>query len=179
EDVFSRLTGKSFLAGVEATRITPSWERADVVRLFEIRHIVCHEMASSYAVDRGEISRCFNGCVAFLRASSRYLEAVLYPEPMMTQAEMNEVSATELARVNGQLQSTIAAVRSVIAPQRHPTFDEAQSKWHAFSLAWVGFEADDFLGGTMWPMMHGVVAAEVSLDRISQLKRYAAKYEER
>lgn len=39
---------------------------ADVARTFELRHIICHEIASAYEIKLEEVARCFESCVAFL-----------------------------------------------------------------------------------------------------------------
>ncbi|HUG37504.1 MAG TPA: hypothetical protein VML54_11170, partial [Candidatus Limnocylindrales bacterium] len=56
--------------GKPATPMLRDPERvfADVARTFELRHIVCHELASSYVIEYDEVSRCFESCVQLLRA---------------------------------------------------------------------------------------------------------------
>jgi hypothetical protein len=71
------LTGTDFKSAVEeelARQAHPerdgtlalSWVCQFVVRTFELRHIFCHELATSYPVRIREIDSCFRATFAFL-----------------------------------------------------------------------------------------------------------------
>jgi hypothetical protein len=101
ESALSSLLSKSFLQGLRTT--TDRWAQevegepaapilehpdavfADVARTFELRHIICHELASRYEIQPGEIARCFESCVLFLRAADEYISETLHPGAPLTQ----------------------------------------------------------------------------------------------
>lgn len=60
-----------------------------VSRTFELRHIICHELASGFMFDLAEIEECFLGTVLFLKATDELLNEILHPGAPLTQTEMN------------------------------------------------------------------------------------------
>jgi len=82
------LTGTDFKAGVEEElarqahregdgTMELSWVSQFVVRTFELRHIFCHELATSYPVSIAEIDSCFRATFAFLFCSEVYVQKLL------------------------------------------------------------------------------------------------------
>jgi len=59
--------------------IEASWVPQFVVRTFELRHIFCHELATTFAVRLEEIDRCFRATFAFLYCSEGYVQTLLRP----------------------------------------------------------------------------------------------------
>jgi hypothetical protein len=95
ESALSTLIGKKYLEELRATTnrwlheivgdpITPILANPDevyanVARTFELRHIICHELASAYEIETDEVARCFESCVASLRASDECISETLHP----------------------------------------------------------------------------------------------------
>jgi hypothetical protein len=87
ENVLSNLLGFGFLQTLRST--TDRWAHevrgeppkpilsnpdevfANVARTFELRHIICHEIASAYEIDTDEVGRCFESCVSFFTFGGR------------------------------------------------------------------------------------------------------------
>jgi hypothetical protein len=55
----------------------PSWVSQFVVRTFELRHIFCHELATSYPVRIEEIDSCFRATFAFLFCTEACVQKLL------------------------------------------------------------------------------------------------------
>ena len=82
------LTGNDFKSAVEDELArqagrkrggTPelSWVSQFVVRTFDLRHIFCHELATSYPVRIQEIDSCFRATFAFLYCTEVYVQKLL------------------------------------------------------------------------------------------------------
>ena len=54
-----------------------SWVPQFVVRTFELRHIFCHELATSFTVRIEEIDRCLRATFAFLYCTEGYVQTLL------------------------------------------------------------------------------------------------------
>jgi len=57
---------------------------SDVATAFELRHIICHELASAHEVEYEQVARCLEGCVAFLRAADELISETLHPGAPLT-----------------------------------------------------------------------------------------------
>jgi hypothetical protein len=86
ESSMSSLLGTSFLDRMRT--ITDRWDHevlgapakliladpdsvfAAVAKTFELRHIICHEIASAHEIQYPEVAHCFESCVSFLRGST-------------------------------------------------------------------------------------------------------------
>lgn len=119
EAALSSLLGKSFLQELRTT--TDRWAHevkgepatpilaqpdvvfADVARTFELRHIICHEIASAYEIELEEVARCFESCVAFLRAADECISETIRPGAPLTQPAMNIAAGKALTEKQERL----------------------------------------------------------------------------
>jgi uncharacterized protein YecT (DUF1311 family) len=193
EGALSSLLGKSFLQELRTT--TDRWSHevkgepiapilakpdevyANVARTFELRHIICHELASGYQIEADEVARCFESCVAFLRASDECISDTLHPGAPLTQTDMNIASGKSLDEATSRLAALCELERTRIDPERHIAFDDAQAKWQAYCDAWARFDADDFAGGSIWPTIYGGAVTAITEQRITELSEYRKRNE--
>ena len=81
------LTGGDFMAGVQQEfdsrmhrskeQTNASWVPKFVIRCFELRHIFCHELATSFTPHMDEIDRCLRGMFNFLYCSESYVQSLI------------------------------------------------------------------------------------------------------
>jgi hypothetical protein len=81
------LTGGDLMAAVchelenaTAQIVEISWVPKFVVRTFELRHIFCHELATSFSIQAEEINRCVTATLGFLYCSEGYVQGLLGEE---------------------------------------------------------------------------------------------------
>jgi len=188
EGVLSNLLGESFLQKLRTT--TDRWsheirglplkailEKPDeiyinVARTFELRHIICHELATAYPIDPDEIANCFESCVRFLRASDECISETLHPGAPLTQSEMNNISGQRWSEAKSQMVELVGEIRRKLRPERIPAFDESQAKWESFCDSWSKFDADECAGGTIWPTLFNSNRTKMTEDRIAELSNY-------
>lgn len=181
ETALSGLLGKGFLDSLRTT--TDRWAHgvmdkpavpilsepdevfADVARTFELRHIICHEIASAYEIKSDEVGRCFESCVTFLRAADEFISETIHPGAPLTQTDMNIAAGKSLSEKREQLAIAVEALRSRLDEIELAAFDESQAKWQLYCDAWADFVAGERAsGGTIWPVIYAS-AAEAVVDR--------------
>ncbi len=189
EAALSSLLGKSFLQELRTT--TDRWAHevkgepatpilaepdvvfVDVARTFELRHIICHEIASAYEIESEKVGRCFESCVSFLRAADECISETIRPGAPLTQTAMNIAAGKALTEKQERLAEVVTELKSRLDADELVAFDESQAKWQLYCDAWANFVAGERAGGgTIWPLIFAG-AAEATVDRrIEELGLY-------
>lgn len=188
EAVLSCLLGTGFLQALRTTPdrfaheimgepVTPILTKpdevfADVARTFELRHIICHEIASAYEIKPEEVARCFESSVAFLRAADQCILEARHPGAPLTQTSMNITAEKSLSERQEQLAEVVSALRSRLNAVELNAFDESQVKWQFYCEAWANFVAGErATGGTIWPVVYASTAEAVVKRRIEEVRK--------
>lgn len=186
EGSLSSLIGKSFLQALRVT--TDRWAHeirgepntpilskpdevfSDVARTFELRHIICHEIASAYEIDSEEVARCFESCVTFLRASDEFISETIHPGAPLTQTDMNIAACESLAERQQQLADAIVALKLRLDSEELAAFDKAHENWQTYCDAWANFVAGERANcGTIWPVIYAGAAEAVVKQRLEEV----------
>jgi uncharacterized protein YecT (DUF1311 family) len=155
----------------------PDLVYSKVSRAFELRHIICHEIASAYPVTIEDVSQCVEGTVLFLRASDELISEHRHPGSPLTQTDMNIDAGQALSAARKRLAELIESERAQYSGERLEIFDDAQTKWTAYCEAWSKFEADECAGGTIWPMLFAGAAESLTNQRIEEVESYRKRRE--
>ncbi|MDH3062310.1 lysozyme inhibitor LprI family protein [Achromobacter insolitus] len=151
----------------------PNQVYADVRRTFELRHIICHEIASAYEIDVEEIGRCFQSCVSFLKAADEFVSETLHPGAPLTQTDMNIAAADSYHETEARLRQVSDDLRARLTPEEAEAFDESQARWSEYSEAWISFVAgprED--GGSIWPLVVASAAEDLAKQRTAQVEAW-------
>lgn len=189
ETALSNILGSGFLKSLETTTdrwaheikgeeaipilANPNGVFADVARTFQLRHIICHEIASAYEIKFDEVARCFESCVAFLKASDEFISETLYPGAPLTQTDMNIAAGDALNDKHAELKVAAEKLLSRLDEAESAAFNDSQEKWQQYCDAWAGFVAGDREGGgTIWPMIFAGAAKETVEMRIQEIRGF-------
>jgi hypothetical protein len=188
EAVLSGLLGKGFLDSLRGTTdrwaheikgepvtpilLNPDEVFADVTRTFELRHIICHEIASAYEIGPEEIAHCFESCVAFLQAADELISETLHPGAPLTQTDMNIAAGKSLDESQEQLAAAIEELRLRLGVDERAAFDECQMKWQLYCDGWADFTAGQHEGGTIWPVIYAGAAKAVVDRRLDEIRGF-------
>lgn len=146
---------------------------AGVARTFELRHIICHEIASAYEIESDEVARCLESCVAFLRAADEFISETLHPGAPLTQTDMNIAAGKSLNEKREGLAEAVATTKKRLDAVELMAFDESQVKWEAYCEAWVSFVAGERANsGTIWPLIYAGEAEAVVIRRLDEVKSW-------
>jgi hypothetical protein len=189
ESALSSLLGASFLHALRTT--TDRWAHevlgqpsapilskpdevfANVTRTFELRHIICHEIASAYEIEPDEVARCLESCVAFLKAADEFISETIQPGAPLTQTDMNIAAGESLDEKRKRLAEIVATTRRRLDAEELIAFDESQTKWEAYCDAWVKFVAGESANsGTIWPLIYAGEAEAVVSRRLDEVKSW-------
>lgn len=166
--------------GEPATPIlsNPDQTFTDVSRTFELRHVICHEIASAYLIDFAEIERCFESCVSFLRASDECISETLHPGSPLTQTDINLVAAASLRKAEVKLESLIKTLAN------HKNIDEeteilkVHSNWKKWCESLTMLRVGDRKNsGTIWSLQYASVKQSIVERWISELEEYRDRNE--
>lgn len=189
ESALSSLLGAGFLQALRSTTdrwaqevrgeprapilLKPDQVFADVARTFELRHIICHEIASAYEIESDEVARCFESCVAFLRAAAEFISETIHPGAPLTQTDMNIAAGKSLDEKRTSLAEAMATTRARLNAKELVVFDESQAKWEAYCEAWVSFVAgDQENSGTIWLSIYAGEAEALVTRRLAEVRSW-------
>ncbi|EZP45590.1 lysozyme inhibitor LprI family protein [Delftia sp. RIT313] len=189
DSTLTSLLGTKFLKKLEAT--TDRWAHevrgeparpmltdpgvvfSNVSRTFDLRHVICHEIASAYEIDTAEIEACFESCVAFLRVADECVSETLHPGSPLTQTDMNIAAADGLCDAEARLSAVVAKLTSSPSDEANKAINQVNLKWHDFAEAWVAARVGDrSQGGTMWPMLYAGLKQSLVEKWIVELEEY-------
>lgn len=88
-----------------------------------------------------------------------------------TQAEMNECAGRTFQAQDSILNSVYPRVIAELDSARAPLLREAQRQWIRLRDADCAWDAAEFQGGSMYPMVHAFCMAHVTRERVAVLRR--------
>ncbi len=87
----------------------------------------------------------------------------------LTQTDMN-IRANEAAhRADEKLKRLIAELETFMGPEEIAALREAQSAWENYRQKHVEFSGEQYRGGSIRPMIHGISYESVTINRIVEL----------
>lgn len=189
EAVLSSLLGKGFLDSLRTTKdrwahevmgepdlpilSEPDQVFSDVARTFELRHIICHEIASAYEINSDEVGRCFESCVTFLKAANEFISETMQPGAPLTQTAMNIAAEQSLNEKQEQLGKVLEALRSRLSETEITALNESQANWQLYCDTWASFVAGERIGGgTIWPLIYDSAAEALVEQRLDEVKGF-------
>jgi uncharacterized protein YecT (DUF1311 family) len=155
-----------------------------LVRLFEVRHILCHEAPRKKVYDPGEIDRFLDGAIRFTKTMEGVLAFEKFGRVPMTQAAMNAAAHDDLQKVEhemGRLFSEVAArvkaFDTTLAARKdgtnedkwHVLLEDEQAKWLSYRNARCEFDTYLSRGGTIRPVLWAGEANRLTKLRIADL----------
>jgi hypothetical protein len=164
-----------------------------LTRLFEVRHILCHEMPSNSIYDELEIDDFLNAAIEFSQALEEVLSFEKFGDLPRDQTSMTIAAGVRLKEKEAELDVVLSDVR--LRLEHDPgvillssddgkvqelgarqsvelgLFMESQEKWLAYRKAFCDF-AYGSKEGTVWPMLWGQKAAEMTEVRTAELKSW-------
>lgn len=151
----------------------PNQVYSDVVRTFELRHIICHEVASAYKIEYSEIERCLKSCLVFLKASDALVSDAIHPGYPLTQTDMNIAAGQSLFLSQGELASAIEKTKARLGAKELAAFDFSQKEWESYSDAWVAFDVGDRAdSGTIWPLLYARAKEAMVRRRLEEVSNW-------
>lgn len=157
---------------VESFQINHNVILTDLKRLYELRHIFCHEFGSSEITNVDEIYKVFCNSIIFFVVSEWYLQNELYPNSPETSAEMIQ-KANELFEIsNNDLNEVIKNIKENSEQNEKIKFENFMKKWEQYRDDYSDYQSSLYEFGTMQPLIYITEKSEITDD----LKRNLLKH---
>lgn len=151
----------------------------NISQTFEFRHIFAHETATNIQISLEKIQDLLQSCVSFLNSSSDYINDLIYPNAPLTQTEMNIYSAKQYEEISAKLNELHDKFDQTLDEEvRKKEYKAVHEAWQTFMKLQANFEANEYKGGTIMPLIYATTAKAITEERIKYLEnliRYADK----
>ncbi len=156
-----------------------------LTELFEVRHVLCHELLSKPVYVEDTIDEFLDHAIQFTKALEEVLTFEQFGLMPLTQTDMNIQARDDLLKAEEQMSAILAQLRSHVTENDHAAdlplpgkwedtwascLDDAQTKWHSYRNAQCEFETYLNRGGTIRSMIWGKTAEKLTKDRIAELQ---------
>lgn len=144
---------------------------AGVKEAFRLRHILAHELATAYPIDRATIEDAFNAVSRFIYATDEMVNQLLYPDEQGAQADLTQAAARRFNAADEELQAVVRQIENELSGKELDSFRDVQSAWAkvrqdtAELHAWIIAE-----GGTLGHQMYYGMMAAMTRNRVEELR---------
>ena len=143
----------------------------DIKRVYELRHIFCHEFAPDIKVEKQEISRCFINSRIFLNHADDYIAQLLYPNFPETQLDMNIHANQEFEKLDLELNSLVSKIKKSAKDDKYlQLFEHSIVLWKEYRTTIAELAALENIGGSIYPMVYAESLTDTTEDKIAMLK---------
>jgi uncharacterized protein YecT (DUF1311 family) len=145
-------------------------------RIFEVRHIVTHEIPRERPYVLEEIAEFFTSTRDFLSATDWILIGETKGDVPRTQMAMNLSAGEDLDLVTREMQEALAEVRArgEIEEKR---LAASQTAWEVYADTEATLHASLVEGGSMYPLIWAASKAEVTRERLNRLRWWLEREE--
>lgn len=162
-----------------------------LTRLFEVRHILVHELPTSAVYDKDEIDQFFAAALRFSKALEQVLTTEKFGMVPLTQTDMNIAAGESLRRAEEELDRLVSDIRRRVGETDQTlsesnrtgewleSFNDAQQKWLSYRNAHCEFQTFLNKGGTIRPLLWATEAERLTTARIADLQAWLEQDAER
>jgi hypothetical protein len=143
----------------------------DIKRIFILRHIFAHEIRNDVFVEKEEIEDFFYSVKVFLETSISYCYDLIYPNAPLTQFDMNKESAEKLNSILEELENIETNYCNLLSDERKKEFKDLKVIWEAFVEKQAKFDANEYNGGSIMPLIYNTSYCKLVEERIKNLKK--------
>lgn len=146
----------------------------DIKKIFELRHIFCHEIANNLNIEKSEIESLFFSANIFLENADLYIWNTLYPNAPETQAEMNYDAERRAKILDQKFEEYINIIKShdffIDMGFNLELFCESINRWKEYRKFKAETDASTVEGGSMYPNLFYYSFAETTERKIKELE---------
>jgi uncharacterized protein YecT (DUF1311 family) len=148
------------------------WIWKTLSRLYEVRHILCHECPEEKVYQLEEVAIFLEAARQFTGAADETLREIVYGGTSFDLFELYTRARKSLDEHEIELSGLVEAVRKKYDPHLLALFEKAEITWQNYRDAecelWSGSSDDGLLKKFLWWSQ----ASELTLERIERLKGY-------
>jgi hypothetical protein len=147
-----------------------------IKRIFELRHIFCHEFATNIKIDKDQVIDDFNNCRLYLEQTNRFIWHILYPNEPITQTEMNIEANNQFELKNIELETLIEFIKEKSNKEDEieifdeKLLDESIKIWKSYRESFAKYKASFAVGGSMYPLIYRSALTSITEEKIESLQ---------
>ena len=139
--------------GIEPVIKNPSNVYGIIDRVFEVRHIICHEFANPLEISKDVAQSYIEAVQEFIDASNFISMALIFKDIPDTQTERTIYYCEKYKKSEGKLVEILKTVKNKFEPARLSEFIELQKKWEEYRENEAEFISSRFGSGTIRPQI--------------------------
>ena len=147
-----------------------------LARLFEIRHILTHELPSKPTYEVAEVDSLISASADFVQATDWVIVQSTRGNVPRTQVEMNSQAAGELNDLAAEMEGLLIDIRNKGYTNIN-LLNRSQDAWTRFAERDANLHASVVEGGSMYRMIWSLAKADVTRQRIETLRRWKKREE--
>lgn len=145
-------------------------------RIFELRHIFCHEFATNLKIDREQVISDFKNCKFFLEHTNWFIWHILYPNEPIAQTDMNIAAYEKYELKNLELETLIKFIKAKSNKDEFEMLDdELLDKnieiWKEYRESFARYKANFVEGGSMYPLIYGDALTLITEEKIESMQK--------
>lgn len=163
-------------------------------RLFEVRHILCHEAPREAVYKTDEIDQFLDKAIRLCKALQEILTFEKFGRVPLTQTEMNIAAGEDLKKAEAEMDRLFSEIETKVRDSEAryiavggrkeedswlATLQDAQQKWLAYRKAHCEFDTYLSRRGTIHPLLWAIEAKRLTEARISDFKSWLKSNSER
>jgi hypothetical protein len=147
-----------------------------LARTFEIRHILVHEFPEQSPFSADEVDEMIATAELFITAADEGFTQLIYGLYPLHQQGMNKVAREESNAVEVELAKLVSQVAK---DSGSDTIIKVHEMWHTFAKAEADRNAEDWIGGTMYPLLYHSAFKVLASDRLRELQLWLDEFRAR
>lgn len=148
---------------------------ASLARLYEVRHVLTHELPSSPFLDPAEVPKLATAAKSFITATDWIVVEALHGSVPRTQIAMNLSMGDELRDEEAQLTAAMDEAVKLHGIDRD-ALSALQTSWTQWADAQASLVASQVEGGSMHPMVWASEKAALTREQIEQIERLVSEW---
>jgi len=165
-----------------------------LTRLFEIRHILCHETPKKPVYSVADVDDFLSEAIRFTKALEEVLTFEMFGLVPLTQSDMNIAARKDLTKKEDELKQLISEIRAIVKVTDDANLnsitrsdggswldclEDAEEKWLSYRNAQCDFDTYLNRGGTIRPTLWAGEAIRLTQIRIAELQSWLRRESER
>ena len=148
---------------------------ASLARLYDVRHVLTHELPSSPFLDPDEVPKLATAARSFITATDWVVVEALHVSVPRTQIAMNLSMGDALRDEEAQLTAAMDEAIKLHGID-HDALSALQTSWTAWADAQANLVASQVEGGSLHPMVWASEKAALTRERIDQIERLMSEW---
>lgn len=139
-------------------------------KTFNLRHQICHESALDISLDIDSSAEIIKAASLFISRSESIIRDIMYPDPPMTQYDMNESADQSFQEADKELTDILNILSDYYKDAEPPVSFEYIEPWKKYREKRAKIEANQYKGGSIAPLIYSSSMEQTTRELIDALK---------